>query len=41
MVFRPSKLPELGNAVGVTLKEFKKSTMEFVSEDEAKVEKNN
>lgn len=34
IIFGPSKLPELGRAVGSTLKEFKKSTRELVSEDE-------
>ncbi|MGJ7922042.1 twin-arginine translocase TatA/TatE family subunit [Neobacillus sp. LXY-4] len=34
IVFGPSKLPELGRAVGSTLKEFKKSTRELVSDDE-------
>lgn len=34
------QITELGKAVGVTLKEFKKSTREFVYEDEAKEEKN-
>ncbi|NGP44526.1 twin-arginine translocase TatA/TatE family subunit [Bacillaceae bacterium SIJ1] len=34
IVFGPSKLPELGRAVGSTLKEFKKSTRDLVSDDE-------
>jgi sec-independent protein translocase protein TatA len=34
IIFGPSKLPELGRAVGSTLKEFKKSTRELVSDDE-------
>lgn len=29
MIFGPSKLPELGRAVGTTLKEFKKSAKEL------------
>jgi sec-independent protein translocase protein TatA len=33
IVFGPSKLPELGRAVGSTLREFKKSTRELVSDD--------
>jgi sec-independent protein translocase protein TatA len=33
IIFGPSKLPELGRAVGSTLKEFKKSTRELVSDD--------
>ena len=36
IIFGPSKLPELGRAVGSTLKEFKKSTRELVGEDEEK-----
>jgi sec-independent protein translocase protein TatA len=39
IIFGPSKLPELGRAVGSTLKEFKKSTRELVSdEDPSKVQ---
>lgn len=34
IVFGPSKLPELGRAVGSTLREFKKSTRDLVSDDE-------
>lgn len=34
IIFGPSKLPELGRAVGSTLREFKKSTKELVSDDE-------
>jgi sec-independent protein translocase protein TatA len=33
IIFGPSKLPELGRAVGSTLKEFKKSTRDLVSDD--------
>lgn len=32
IVFGPSKLPELGKAVGNTLKEFKKSTREIMND---------
>lgn len=32
IVFGPSKLPELGRALGTTLKEFKKSTRELRSD---------
>ncbi|MEH7177006.1 twin-arginine translocase TatA/TatE family subunit [Neobacillus vireti] len=35
IIFGPSKLPELGRAVGSTLKEFKKSTRDLVSDDES------
>lgn len=34
MIFGPKKLPEMGRAVGQTLKEFKKSTKELVNDDE-------
>jgi sec-independent protein translocase protein TatA len=33
IIFGPSKLPELVRAVGSTLKEFKKSTRDLVSDD--------
>jgi sec-independent protein translocase protein TatA len=36
IIFGPSKLPEIGRAFGSTLKEFKKSTRELVSDDESK-----
>lgn len=36
IIFGPSKLPEIGRAFGSTLKEFKKSTRELVSDDEQK-----
>lgn len=39
IIFGPSKLPELGRAVGTTLKEFKKSTKELVSEEDSIDEK--
>ena len=40
IVFGPSKLPQLGRAVGQTLKEFKNSTKEIVDDvtDEFKME---
>ena len=38
IIFGPSKLPEIGRAFGSTLKEFKKSTRELVSDDEPKKE---
>lgn len=38
IIFGPSKLPEIGRAFGSTLKEFKKSTRELVSDDELKKE---
>jgi sec-independent protein translocase protein TatA len=34
IIFGPSKLPELGRAVGSTLKEFKKSTRDLVADEE-------
>ncbi|MBM7587657.1 sec-independent protein translocase protein TatA [Bacillus pakistanensis] len=35
IVFGPSKLPEIGRAFGSTLKEFKKSTRDLVSDDDS------
>ncbi len=34
VVFGPSKLPEIGKAVGSSLKEFKKATKELAKDDE-------
>lgn len=34
IIFGPKKLPEMGRAVGDTLKEFKKSTKELTSEED-------
>jgi sec-independent protein translocase protein TatA len=34
VIFGPKKLPEIGRAFGMTLKEFKKSTRELVADDE-------
>jgi sec-independent protein translocase protein TatA len=34
IIFGPSKLPEIGRAFGTTLREFKKSTRELVSDEE-------
>ncbi|QOR67001.1 twin-arginine translocase TatA/TatE family subunit [Cytobacillus suaedae] len=42
IIFGPSKLPEIGRAFGTTLREFKKSTRDLVSDessDEDKVSK--
>lgn len=41
IVFGPSKLPQIGKAMGQTLSEFKKSTNELVSDtnEEEKLEK--
>jgi sec-independent protein translocase protein TatA len=33
IIFGPSKLPEIGRAFGSTLREFKKSTRDFVTDD--------
>ncbi|MCM3439743.1 twin-arginine translocase TatA/TatE family subunit [Metabacillus halosaccharovorans] len=38
IIFGPAKLPELGRAVGSTLKEFKKSTRDLVSDEESSKE---
>lgn len=34
LVFGPKKLPELGRAVGVTLREFKKGTKGLIDDDD-------
>jgi sec-independent protein translocase protein TatA len=39
IIFGPSKLPEIGRAFGTTLKEFKKSTRDLVSDEDTKEEK--
>lgn len=36
IVFGPSKLPEIGKAVGSSLREFKNATKDLVSDDEQK-----
>ncbi|BBH23495.1 hypothetical protein Back11_48400 [Paenibacillus baekrokdamisoli] len=45
LFFGPKRLPELGRAVGNTLKEFKKGTREMIAEEElhspAQLEKEN
>lgn len=33
LIFGPSKLPEIGKAAGQTIKEFKRSTNELLSDD--------
>jgi len=38
IIFGPKKLPEIGRAVGQTLKEFKKSTRELTSDVVEEVE---
>lgn len=35
IVFGPSKLPEIGKAVGSSLKEFKNATKDMISDDES------
>ncbi|MFB4169166.1 twin-arginine translocase TatA/TatE family subunit [Virgibacillus sp. JSM 102003] len=35
IVFGPSKLPEIGKAVGSSLKEFKNATKDIVSDDDS------
>lgn len=39
IIFGPKKLPEMGRAIGDTLKEFKKSARQLTEEDEKKEEK--
>jgi len=36
LIFGPKKLPEIGSAFGQTLKEFKKSTSELMSDEPTK-----
>lgn len=36
LIFGPQKLPEIGSAFGKTLKEFKKSTSELMSDEPTK-----
>jgi sec-independent protein translocase protein TatA len=35
IMFGPSKLPEIGRALGNTMREFKKATREIVSDEDA------
>ncbi|MDG5786089.1 twin-arginine translocase TatA/TatE family subunit [Evansella sp. AB-P1] len=37
IIFGPKKLPEMGKAVGETLREFKKSTRQLTEDDDEKV----
>ncbi|MBB5171928.1 twin-arginine translocase TatA/TatE family subunit [Texcoconibacillus texcoconensis] len=39
IIFGPKKLPEMGRAVGDTLKEFKKSTRELTSDEDTEKKK--
>ncbi len=39
VIFGPSKLPQLGKAVGQTLKEFKTSTRDIINDEEKDVTK--
>ncbi|KAA9022899.1 twin-arginine translocase TatA/TatE family subunit [Niallia endozanthoxylica] len=39
IIFGPKKLPELGRAVGQTLKEFKNSTKDLIIDEDEKIEK--
>ncbi len=38
IIFGPKKLPEMGRAVGQTLREFKKSTRELVDDEKETIE---
>ncbi|ASV69303.1 twin-arginine translocase TatA/TatE family subunit [Cytobacillus sp. FSL W7-1323] len=38
IIFGPKKLPEIGRALGDTLREFKKSTKELANDDDAERE---
>ncbi|MBU9711321.1 twin-arginine translocase TatA/TatE family subunit [Evansella tamaricis] len=39
VIFGPKKLPEIGRAMGQTLKEFKNSTKELTKDDESQERK--
>jgi sec-independent protein translocase protein TatA len=39
IIFGPKKLPELGRAVGQTLREFKNSTKDLITDDDEPSEK--
>ncbi|MFG6118390.1 MULTISPECIES: twin-arginine translocase TatA/TatE family subunit [Thalassobacillus] len=41
VIFGPSKLPEIGKAVGSSLKEFKKATNDMMSDDDKKSDDKN
>ncbi|MFC0187658.1 twin-arginine translocase TatA/TatE family subunit [Fictibacillus aquaticus] len=41
IIFGPKKLPELGRAVGSTLREFKQSTKGIMDEDDRKSQNDN
>lgn len=41
ILFGPKKLPEFGKAAGQTLKEFKRSTNEMISDDEQTINAEN
>ncbi|MEC5422522.1 twin-arginine translocase TatA/TatE family subunit [Virgibacillus sp. C22-A2] len=41
IVFGPSKLPEIGKAVGTSLKEFKSATKDIVSDDDSSTKNDN
>lgn len=40
IIFGPKKLPQMGKAVGDTLKEFKKSTKDLTKEEDDDVDEN-
>ncbi|MDX8046176.1 twin-arginine translocase TatA/TatE family subunit [Gracilibacillus sp. S3-1-1] len=39
VIFGPSKLPEIGKAIGSSLREFKKATNDIMDEDKDKSDK--
>ncbi|MBD7936177.1 MULTISPECIES: twin-arginine translocase TatA/TatE family subunit [Cytobacillus] len=41
IIFGPKKLPEIGRALGDTLREFKKSTKDLANDDDAERERIN
>ncbi|SEN97102.1 twin-arginine translocase TatA/TatE family subunit [Paenibacillus sp. OV219] len=39
LLFGPSKLPQLGKAIGTTIREFRSGTKEWIESDDSKTEK--
>jgi sec-independent protein translocase protein TatA len=38
LLFGPSKLPQLGRAIGTTIREFRSGTKELIEQDESRIE---
>ncbi len=39
LLFGPSKLPQLGKAIGTTIREFRTGNKDLIEQDESKLEK--